>query len=120
MMLSAEKSQQVHADNIARANIPGQKAKILEKRTKDQSRTKVKPVSVAKTHHRHIGASGGISSLKVIKDPNAKNQSPDGNNIVIEEQAQHMGRHKMQHQFAASVYKKATHLHKAVLMNNRQ
>lgn len=120
MMLTSEKAQQVHADNIARANIPGQKAYILEKPKKGKSKAKIRPVSMRKTHPSHMGVGGGKQPLRVVKDPNAKTSSPDGNNIVIEEQAQHMGRNKIDHQVATGFYKKATHLHKTLLMNNRQ
>jgi flagellar basal-body rod protein FlgB len=85
----AAKRARVLSQNVANADTPGYKASDVEKFTFKAALQAVAPVTVARTNPNHLkGTIPEQSRFSVHKDRKTSEQSPDGNNVVLEEQMQ--------------------------------
>ncbi|MBY0510161.1 MAG: flagellar basal body rod protein FlgB [Rhodospirillaceae bacterium] len=85
----AAKRARVLAQNVANADTPGYKARDLDKFTFKDALQAVAPVTVARTDPQHLkGTIPERSRFVVRKSPKTSEESPDGNNVVLEEQMQ--------------------------------
>jgi flagellar basal-body rod protein FlgB len=85
----AAKRARVLAQNIANADTPGYKARDLDKFTFKDALQAAVPVTVARTNPQHLnGTIPQQSRFAVRVSRKTSEQSPDGNNVVLEEQMQ--------------------------------
>lgn len=85
----AAKRTNVLSQNVANADTPGYKARDLDKFTFKDALQAVAPVTVTRTNPAHLkGTIPEQSRFTVRKDQKTSEQSPDGNNVVLEEQMQ--------------------------------
>ncbi|MBY0512222.1 MAG: flagellar basal body rod protein FlgB [Rhodospirillaceae bacterium] len=85
----AAKRARVLAQNVANADTPGYKARDLDKFTFKDALQAVAPVSVARTNPQHLKGTIPEQSRFVVRESlKTSEESPDGNNVVLEEQMQ--------------------------------
>lgn len=85
----AAKRARLIAQNVANADTPGYKARDLDKFTFKDALQAVAPVTVARTNPLHLkGTIPEQSRFVVRKNHKTPEESPDGNNVVVEEQMQ--------------------------------
>ena len=77
--------QQVVAENVANADTPGFKARDIESFSEmvEDRRTS----SATRTHPGHLGGGDSETTYEVTNDDAAWAESPDGNTVVLEQQA---------------------------------
>jgi flagellar basal-body rod protein FlgB len=74
--------QSVISQNIANANTPKYKAKDL----KPLSFGGGSRLQLATTSPSHLGGAGSNGNFKAMKEPDAYDTAPNGNNVVLEQQ----------------------------------
>lgn len=84
----AAKRARVLAQNVANADTPGYKARDLDKFTFKDALKAVAPVAVARTNPQHLKGTIPEQSRFTIRKVKTSEESPDGNNVVLEEQMQ--------------------------------
>lgn len=99
--------QRVLAQNIANANTPGYKTQDVEMNFEGLLQAKKSnSVSLAATHPNHIRSNiSGATSFKTIEAESSET-TPNGNNVVIEEELLKMQKNNMDYQTTADLYKK--------------
>jgi flagellar basal-body rod protein FlgB len=94
-------SQAVISKNLANANTPKYKAMEVERPHHNS-----KMVSLTTTSPTHIGGIGREGSFKVVKQKDAYETAPNGNNVSIEEQMVKMSANSAEHQAATNIMHK--------------
>ncbi len=84
----ASKRARVIAQNVANADTPGYKAQDLDKFTFKDALRAATSVAVARTHPQHLKGTIPEQSRFVVRKIKTSEESPDGNNVVLEEQMQ--------------------------------
>lgn len=98
----ANQRQVVLSQNIANADTPNRKALELSPPKGNFH----KNLKIAVTSPGHMLPKNGQSGFKVIKDRQAYEMTPVGNNIVLEEQMLKASENNMNYQLATTQYKK--------------
>jgi len=99
----AYRRQSVIADNIANADTPGFKAKDLERSSvfTDSS------LKLRNTNPKHFDAGQSAAEVTVINTPSLSSESPNGNNVSLEQQMMSGADVQHQHELALGVYQKS-------------
>ena len=101
--------QSVIAENIANANTPNYKAKDIQGQSFQEmvasSGAKV-PMKTTNAGHISTGSSGAASMQGIVKSQNTYETSPDGNNVVLEEQLLKQMEVAKSYKHVTSIYKK--------------
>ncbi|MBY0512215.1 MAG: flagellar basal body rod protein FlgB [Rhodospirillaceae bacterium] len=85
----AAQRHKVLSQNVANADTPGYKARDLDKFSFKSILQQVAPVEVTRTNPNHLkGTLPGQDRFATHKIPKTSEMSPDGNNVVLEEQMQ--------------------------------
>jgi flagellar basal-body rod protein FlgB len=118
-MNTSSARMQVLSENVANANTPGYRAKdVMPFEGKVRS---ARAHGLVTTDHRHIkskGAAGGGDI--VVRDMKGSwGESPDGNNVSVEQQTIMISETSGSHQFAATMYKKSVDLLKMSISGRR-
>lgn len=96
--------QSVVAQNIANADTPGYKAQdIAPLQLPAGTRTKIR---MQRTSAFHLQGSGGGSRFRVIPQESAYETSPDGNNVVVEEQMLKMSENDIDYRATTGMMRK--------------
>lgn len=116
MQYSADK-QKVIAGNIARANMPGEKSKTLAPIDfKDLLRTqKQNNFQLKITSGNHIRGKERVESFKIIKNPEAKETTPSGNNIVLADEMKAASDNNVDYTQYSKIYSKFMSLIKSTI-----
>lgn len=116
--------QQVLADNVANASMPGYKAKDLEALNFDiiLERTTNGRMPQRQQGVQRQGTSSGFDRSAVTFDTIIKadsETSPDGNSVVLEEQMLKINETQSQYQAATSLYKKSLNMLRIAIGKSR-
>ncbi|EPX77997.1 Flagellar basal-body rod protein FlgB [Salipiger mucosus DSM 16094] len=101
--------QQVLSENIANSDTPGYRTKDVEAFSDYVSGAR--STGLSSTHARHIGSIRG-GDVQVVK-PTSWGESPNGNNVILEEETIKAADTADNYQFATRLYTKAYGLLKA-------
>ena len=115
--------QEVIADNVARANSPGELSKDLElpKNFMElvKSSSKTNEVHIAKTSSLHMDGSKPRLKFKAKIDKDATDLKPNGNNINLFDQAKKAAENKILFDTGIEAYKKSANLVKIAVGKGR-
>jgi len=92
--------QKVIAENIARVNVPGAKARDLS----PIYHNRFNKINLVTTSPKHIKG-GGDGKFKIVYDQ-TKEMDPTKNNIIIEDQVNKAGENNADFAMSSSIYKK--------------
>lgn len=111
--------QNVIATNIAHANTSGYKAKdIMPPEFKELLASKDRKIGLSVTSDMHRrGTQGFTTNYEAVLDRTATDESPDGNNVVLETQALKLAETTHHYQQATQIYKKMSALMKLAVEN---
>ena len=101
-------SQAVISKNLANANTPGYKA--MELKDPASKGGLAQGIGLATTSPMHIGGSGKSGNFKLVKQKDAYETAPNGNNVSIEEQMVKMSANSMEHQQVVNLMRKMSGL----------
>lgn len=119
--------QQVISQNVANANTPGYRSKVLEEpdfqglvdlSMNAGGRTKL---ALRKTNPNHISQGGSVTMRggKVADDSRAAESTPTGNNVVLEDQMLDMTKTQMDYNTMVNLYRKQVGLIRTALGKGR-
>ena len=99
--------QDVLARNIANASTPGFEARDLKAADFAKLVSAARGVQMQATHARHVHApaAGASGAFRTVAAPGSQT-SPDGNSVVLEEQAMKVAETQLAYAEAAGLYKK--------------
>lgn len=111
------RKQRVIAQNIANADTPNYRAKtikaesfkgLLDKAPRQALGGGRQKTRMAVTDDRHFSGPGGATraSSTEIKDPTPHEASPNGNNVILEEQMIQMAETQMEYGMLVNLYRK--------------
>lgn len=104
----------VLSGNVAQANTPGFKAKIIERpSSKLNNRRKLKAI---KTNGKHL-VSSNYSDYKILNDKSQTNFKANGNNVDIVEQSLLMSSNNSEYGLALKAYKNSLKLFTTAIGN---
>lgn len=99
--------QDVLSKNIANADTPDYKGRDLKPFSFQSALEDNRRLQMASTEGDHLGGTlgpGGLAKEQRVRSP--YETSPDGNNVVLEEQMMKMGENSMDYQTITNLYKK--------------
>lgn len=99
--------QQVISQNVANADTPGYLAKEVEEF--DSFLNKSSSMNLKTTHPMHF-SNGSLGSIDIRVDDDAWEISPNGNSVVLEQQAIMADETKNDYQLVTKLYKKSLQL----------
>ena len=119
--------QQVISQNVANANTPGYRSKVLEAPDfhglveSTMVAGKGGKTSMTRTHAGHIGKGGGVTmeAGRAKEDDRATESTPTGNNVVIEDQMMDMAKTQMEYNTMINLYRKQVGLLRTALGKSR-
>jgi len=103
-----ERQQSITARNVANADTPGYRA-LRMKPFSEVLSSSSKAYAPVRTHPMHLSGTSKTAEAGVVAD-RAAPMSPNGNNVVLEEQMATAAENAANHNLATSVYKKAVSL----------
>jgi len=114
--------QNILAQNIANSNTPGYKARDVKepdfknmlRSAKNGSAQKL-PMTV--TDPNHMTGMRSQEEFKIVKDKFTDAQTPDGNNVIIEEEMSKMAMNQADYQKVLGMYGKAITMFKTAIGN---
>ncbi len=116
--------QSIIAQNVANADTPGYRPRDLvdvnfADMLKEQTRSDVRPVSVAATDAAHIasGSETGVVNSRKTRSP--YEVAPAGNSVIIEEQLVNAGQNAMDYNLMLNVMQKQVGMFRTALGANR-
>lgn len=111
--------QAVLSKNISNANTPHYKAKeVLPFDFKKKALARSGKLPMQLTNSMHIaGAHGSEGKFRVVKDADAFETTPMGNNVVLDEQMYKAAENNLDYQATTNLYKKWVALQKSAVAN---
>jgi flagellar basal-body rod protein FlgB len=114
--------QTLLAQNIANADTPGYKAKDVvepdfKKMVTDASKNSAQKLPMAITNPSHISAHPSAATLKVVNTRTTNELSPNGNNVVIEEEMSKIAANQAEYQKVLNLYSKAVSMFRTAIGN---
>ncbi len=108
--------QGVLAENVANADTPGYRARDLKTFKVDEDLKLAKPgLETTRTQAGHLSGVMRASSGGGQISPSTFETTPDGNNVVLEEQMMKVTQNQMDFQAAASLYSRSMKLLKTAI-----
>ena len=114
--------QTLLAQNIANADTPGYKAKDVvepnfKKMVTDAGKHSTQKLPMAITSPSHIISHPSATALKVINTKTTNELSPNGNNVVIEEEMSKVAANQAEYQKMLNLYSKAVSMFRTAIGN---
>jgi flagellar basal-body rod protein FlgB len=109
-----ELQQLTLSNNIANANTPKYKAKEV-KDLDFGNMLKSSYLNLNTTSHNHINGKKSGASFKVVKQEDAYETTPTGNNVVLEQQMLKLNANNTHFQLASGMYKKFSTILRAAI-----
>ena len=119
--------QSVLAQNIANADTPGYKAKdiqepdfkkMLGSSNGGSAQNLPQTLAMAITNPNHIAATQAAGNYQVIKTKITGEQTPDGNNVVVEDEVAKMATNQAEYQKVLNLYSKAMSMFRTAIGNS--
>lgn len=109
--------QKVLASNIANIDTPGYKAKdVSQPSFIDAVARETQSMHLATTSPKHFTGSQGIGGpYRVIAQRDPYEISPNGNDVVLEDQMAKLSDNNTQYEISSSLYKKFTQMYRSAL-----
>jgi flagellar basal-body rod protein FlgB len=108
--------QGVLAENVANADMPGYRARELKPFKVDEDLKLAQPgLETTRTQAGHLSGAMRASSGNAEISPSTFETTPDGNNVVLEEQMMKVTQNQMDFQAAASLYSRSIGLIKTAI-----
>jgi flagellar basal-body rod protein FlgB len=104
-------NQTVISENISQADTPGYRAKQLEKQefaglVDELSGGRSSSVKLKSSDARHLDMSGGNVGSSRIAEIKGREESPNGNSVVLEEEMMTLANNQMEYGMVINLYKK--------------
>jgi flagellar basal-body rod protein FlgB len=104
-------NQSVITENISQADTPGYRAKELDKQefsglVEELSGGKTSSVQMRSGNARHMDLSGGTVGNYRISEAKGREESPNGNSVVLEEEMMTLANNQMEYGMVINLYKK--------------
>ncbi|WP_417449612.1 flagellar basal body rod protein FlgB [Kordiimonas sp.] len=104
-------NQAVITENISHADTPGYRAKQLEKQqfsglVDELSGGASGSVQMKANSGRHMDISGGAADTSRIREMKGREESPNGNSVVLEEEMMTLADNQMKYGMVVNLYKK--------------
>jgi len=114
----ASERQGVLAQNIANADTPGYRAQDVKAPDFGNVLAQQQGLQLTKTKPGHISPPQMGGSSAIINRESTYEQSPTGNNIVIEEEMQRVAQNQSEYQKTLNLYRKTIMMFKTALGNS--
>jgi len=111
--------QSLIAKNISNVNTPGYKAQELKKENFNKIGERTNKLSLRTTSAGHLGGQKRPFAFKTIRDEDAYETNPNGNNVVLEEQMVNLAENEMDYKETTSVMKQLNGLIRSAIGGQR-
>lgn len=119
--------QQVISQNIANANTPNYRSKVLDAPDfqglveRSMNAGSGSKLAVQKTNSKHMASAGSVNMRggRVVVDSRASESTPTGNNVVLEDQMLDMAKTQMDYNTMINLYRKQVGLVRTALGKSR-
>jgi flagellar basal-body rod protein FlgB len=111
----ASTRQGMLAQNIANTDTPGYRAKDVKEPDFSNVLAQQSGLQMTKTSTKHMGSQTGAVNMNVITRDSTYEQSPTGNNVVIEEEMQRVAQNQAEYQKTLNLYHKTVTMFKTAL-----
>lgn len=112
--------QSVISQNIANANTPNYKAKDLESVDFNAAPRRQSRMGLVATDPGHIRSVSKPISFEVVKQKDAYETAPNGNNVVLEQQTVKMSENNLEYQTTLNLMRKMNRLVRTAIGDNSQ
>lgn len=111
--------QRIIAQNIANANTPGYKTKDVKMDFGDMVSAKSNTVKLAVTNSKHIQPNKPSGGTKfTLIEPDTSEMTPNGNNVVMEDELMKMQGNNLDYQTTTELYRKMAKMMRTALGDN--
>jgi flagellar basal-body rod protein FlgB len=111
----ASQRQSVLAQNIANTDTPEYRAKDIKEPNFGNVLAQQGGLQMVKTSGKHMDAPMGVMNTSIITRDSTYEQSPTGNNVVIEEEMQRVAQNQAEYQKTLNLYHKTVSMFKTAL-----